>query len=92
MEFDFQYFGIIEEESTFLVDMLLDYRDVYSRHKFDVGKTRQKFHITLKPKAELKRQRPSKVPLHLNEKLEKFLTQPEDWEIIREMGHDDEMG
>ena len=92
MEFDFQYFDIIEEESTFLVDMLLDYRDVYSRHKFDVGKTRQKFHITLNPKAELKRQRPSKVPLHLNEKLENFLTQPKDREIIREMGHDDEMG
>ena len=51
--------------------MLVDARDVYSQHKFDVGKIRQKFHVTLKPNVELKRQRPCKVPLHLKEKLEK---------------------
>ena len=47
------------------IDMLVDARDVYSQHIFDVGKTRQKFHVTLKPKVELKRQRLSKVTLHL---------------------------
>ena len=41
---------------------------------------------------ELKRQRPSKVPLHLKEKLEKLLTLLKDADIIREMGDDDEMG
>ena len=91
-EFDFQHSDITDEEMTFLIDMLLDSRDVYSRHKFDVGKTRQKFLVTLKPKAELKRQRPSKVPLHLKEKLEKLLTQLRDADIIREMGDDDEVG
>ena len=64
-EFDFQYSDIIDEEMTLLIDMLLDSRDVYSQDKFDVGETRQKFRVTLKPKAELKRQRPSKVPLPL---------------------------
>ena len=48
-----------------LIDMLVDARNVYSQHKFDVGKTRQNFHVTLKPNVELKRQRPSKFPLHL---------------------------
>ena len=72
--------------------MLVDARDVYSQHKFDVGKTRQRFHVTLKPNVELKRQRPIKVPLHLKEKLEKLLTQLRDADIIREMGDDDEMG
>ena len=72
--------------------MLVDPRDVYSQHNFDVGKIRQKFHFTLKPKVELKRQRPSKVPLHLKEKLEKLLTQIKDADIIREMGDDNEMG
>ena len=91
-EFDFQYSDITDDEMTLLIDMLLDSRDVYSQHKFDVGKTRQNFHVTLKPKAELKRQRPSKVPLHLKEKLEKLLTQLKDADIIREMGDDDEMG
>ena len=91
-EFGFQYSDITDEEMTLLIDMLLDYWDIYSRHKFDVGKTRQKFHVTLKPKAELKRQRPSKVPLHLKEKLEKLLTQLKDANIIQEMGGDYEMG
>ena len=76
----------------FLIDMLADARDFYSQHKFDVGKSRQKFHVTLKPKVELKRQRPSKVSLHLKEKLEKLLTQLKYGDIIREMGVDDEMG
>ena len=61
-EFDFQYSDITDEELILLFDMLVDARYVYSQHKFDVGKTRQKFHVTLKPNVELKRQRPSKVP------------------------------
>ena len=66
-EFDIQFSYITDEEMTLLIGMLIDSRDVYSQHKYDVGKTRQKFHVTLKPNVELKRQRPSKVPLHLNE-------------------------
>ena len=48
-EFDFQYSDITDEEMILLIDMLVDARDVYSQHKFDVGKTRQKFYVTLKP-------------------------------------------
>ena len=91
-EFDFQFSDITDEEMTFLIDMLIDSRDVYSQHNFDIRKTRQKFHVTLQPNVELKKQRPSKVPLHLKEKLEKLLTQLKDADIIREMGDDDEMG
>ena len=75
-----------------LIDMLIDARDAHSQHKFDVAKSRQKFHVTLKPNVELKRQRHSKLPLHLNEKLEKLLPQLQDAANIREMGDDDEMG
>ena len=75
-----------------LIDVLVDARDVYSEHKFEVGKTRQNFHVTLKPKIELNRQRPNKVPSHLKEKLEKLVTQIRDADIIREMGDDNEMG
>ena len=91
-ELHFQYSDITDEEMILLINMLVDARDVYSQHKFDVGKTRQKFYVTLKPKVELKRQRPSKVPLHLKEKLEKLLTQLKDADIIRNMDDDDEMG
>ena len=91
-QFDFQFSDITDNEMPLLIDMLIDSEDVYSLHKFDVGKTRQKFHVTLKPNVELKRQRASKVPLHLKDKLEKLLTQLKDADIIREMGDDDEMG
>ena len=70
---------------TLLIDMLIDSKDVYSLHKFDVGKTRQKFYVLLKPNVELKLQRASKVSLHLRDKLEK-LTQFKDADIIRQMG------
>ena len=75
-----------------LINMLIDSKDVYSFHKFDVGKTRQKFHVTLKPNVELKHQRANKVLLHLKDKLEKLLTQLKDADIIRRMGDDDELG
>ena len=74
-----------------LIDMLVDARFVYSQRNFDVGKTRQSFHVTLKPNVEMERQRPSKVPLHLKEKLDNLLTQPKDADIIREKGDDNEM-
>ena len=72
--------------------MLVDVLDILSQQEFDVGKTGQKFHVTLKPNVELKRKRPSKVLLHLKEKLEKILTQSKDSDIIRKKGDDDTIG
>ena len=91
-QFDFQYSDITDNEMNLFIDMLIDSKDVYSLHKFYVGKTRHKIHVTLKPNAELKRQRASKVPLHLEDKLEKLLTQFKDADFSRKMGSDDEMG
>ena len=91
-QFVFQYSDITDNEMTLLIDMLIDSKDVYSLHKFDVGKTRQKLHVTLKPNVELKCQQASKVPLHLRVKLEKLPTQLKDADIIREVGGDDQMG
>ena len=77
---------------TFLIDKLADAHDVYSHHKFDEGKTRQKVHVTLKSIVKLKKQRTSKVPLHQKKKLEKLLTQLKVADISREKRDDDEMG
>ena len=68
-EFDFQFSDITDEEMTLLNDILIDSKDVYPQHNIDVGETRQQFPVTLKPNVEVKRQRPSKVPLHLKETL-----------------------
>ena len=87
-----QYSYITDEEMILLIDMLVDARDVYSQHKFDVGKTRQKILVTLKSNVELKQQRPSKVPLLLKGKMDKLLTQLKYADIFHEMRDDNEMG
>ena len=72
--------------------MNIDSRDVYSQRKVDIGQTRWKFHVTLKPNSELRKQQPSKCPLHLKDNLAKLIGQLQDSGIIREMGDDDELG
>ena len=47
-DFDFWYSDIADEDVKLLIDLLVDARDIYSQHKFDVGKTRQKLSVTLK--------------------------------------------
>ena len=71
-KFDFHISDITDKEMIFHIDMLIDSGDVYSQHNFDVGKTRQKFHVMLKPNVELKRQRHIKVPLHLKKNWRNF--------------------
>ena len=73
-QFKFQYSDITDNEMALLIDLLIDSKHVYYLHKIGVGKTRQKFHVTLKPNVELKRQRASNVPVHLKDKPEKLLT------------------
>ena len=91
-QFDFRHTDLEDEELVALIDMIIYSRDVFSQHKFDIGQTKQKFHITLKPNSEHRKQRPSKCPLHLKDKLEKLLGQLQDSGIIREMGDYDELG
>ena len=81
-----------DNKMVLLIDMLIDSKDVYLLLKFEVRKTRQKFHVTFKPNVELKRQRASKLPLHLKDKIKKLLTQLKDADIIRDKGNDDEIG
>ena len=91
-EFGFQHTVLEGEELFSLIDMITDSRDVCSQHKFDIGQTKQKLHATLESNSELKKQPPSKCPLHLKDTPEKLLGQLQDSGIIREMGDDDELG
>ena len=91
-QFGFRYTDLEDEELVTLIDIIMDSRDVNSQHKFDIGQTKQKFHVTLKPNSELRKQRPSKRFLHLKDKLEKLLGQLQGSGIVREMGDDDELG
>ena len=55
-QFDFPYTDLEDAELVTLIDMIIDSRDVYSQHKFDIGLSKQKFHVTLKPNSELRKQ------------------------------------
>ena len=85
---------LTELEKVRLLRILSENIDVYSCHKYDVGKLRQPFNIPLQKDAKLRKQRPSKVPLQYRDKLNELLKELEENKIIREMGkeNDTEMG
>ena len=91
-KFDFSETELTDDELHLLFRILVNDQDVYSHHKYDVGKIQQKFHVTLKENSELKKQRASRVPLHYQSKLEALLEELQRADIIREMGDDIEMG
>ena len=82
-KFDFSQADINDENLDKLLKTLTKNKDVYSQ--YDVGKIKQKFHVKLLPNSNLTKQRPSKVPLHYEEKLENLLKQLCKTGIIREM-------
>ena len=51
-----------------LMTLLCEFQDVYSQHCYDFSLNDIPFHITLKPHAELKKQRKTKIPIHYKEK------------------------
>ena len=65
--------------------------DVYSHHKYDIGKTKHKFLIPLKKDATFKKQRPSKIPINLRDKLDKLMDELIQAGIIRELTENDDM-
>ena len=61
---------------------MLKYPTVYATSKFDVGKVNSPLHLPLKPDAVFKKQRASKVPIHLHDKVNRLLDILEQYEII----------
>ena len=90
-KFDFSESAINDRELQHL-RISVENNDVFSKYTYDVGKITQEFHVQLKKNAELRKQRPLKVPLHYRGRLEILLTELQRAGIIREMGNDVEMG
>ena len=82
------------EERDKLFKLIIKHEDLYSNHKYDLGLTKEKFQIKLKPNAELRTQRPSKVPLHYREIVKTLLETLQQHGIIQKVGNPrrDEMG
>ena len=71
--FDFQHSHLTQNEFEKVVTIIVDYRQVYAATKFDVGKTKVKLNLPIKKDAIFKKQRISKVPIHLRERIQKLV-------------------
>ena len=80
--FSFQHSQITQNEFEKLADLLLGYPTVYATSKFDVRKLNSPLHLSLKPDAVFKKQRASKVPILLHDKVIRLLDILEQYEII----------
>ena len=81
--FNFQHSQITQDEFDILAKQLLKYSTVYATSKFDVGIISSSLHLPLKPDAVFKKQRASKVPIHLHDKVNRLLIDIlEQYEII----------
>ena len=67
--FDFQHLHLTQEEFEKIVTIILEYKQVYATTKFDVGKTKVKLNLPMKKGAIFKKQRISKVPIILRERI-----------------------
>ena len=80
--FNFQHSQITQNEFDKLAKQLIKYSSVYATSKFDVGKVSSSPYLPLKPDAVFKKQRASKVPIHLHDKVNRLLNILEQYEII----------
>ena len=80
--FNFQHSQITQNEFDKLAKQLIKCSSVYATSKFDVGKVSSSLHLPLKPDAVFKKQRASKVPVHLHDKVNRLLNILEQYEII----------
>ena len=80
--FNFQHSQITQDEFEKLAKQLIKYSSVYATSKFDVGKISSSLHLPLKPDAIFRKQRASKVPIHLYDKVNRLLDILEQYNII----------
>ena len=80
--FNFQHSQITQNEFDKLADLLLKYPTVYATSKFDVEKINSPLHLPFKLDKVFKKQRASKVPIHLQDKNDRLLDILEQYEIM----------
>ena len=71
--FNFQHSQTTQNEFVKLAKLLLKYPTVYATSKFNFGKVCSPLHLPLKPDAIFKKQRASKEPIHLDDKVSRRL-------------------
>ena len=85
-KFNFEYSDLTDTEYVNLCNILINNQHCYAKHKNDVGKIFTPFRIGIKENCKLQTQRPSKVPIHHRDRLNKLLTELEKYNIIKQNG------
>ena len=85
-KFNFEYSDLTDTEYVNLCNMLISNQHCHAKHKNDVGKISTPFRIRNKENCKLQTQRPSKVPIHYRDRLNKLLTELEKYSIIKQIG------
>ena len=88
--FNFQHSQLTQNEFEKLANFLLKYSKVYATSKFDIGKINSQLHLPLKPDAVFKKQRASKIPIHLHDKVNSLLDILERYEIISPVNEEEQ--
>ena len=87
--FNFEHSQNTQIEFDKLAKELLKYSTVYATSKFDVGKISSSLHLPLKLDAVFKKQRASKVPIHLHDKVNRLLDILEQYRIISQVNKEE---
>ena len=85
-KFNFEYSDLTDSEYVQLCNILVNNQNCYAKHKNDVGKISTPFRIRVKDNCKLQTQRPSKVPIHYRDRLNKLLVELEKYNIIKQFG------
>ena len=88
--FNFQHSQKTQKEFDKLAKLLLKFPTFHATSKFDVGKISSPLHLPLKLDAVFKKQRASKVPIHLQDKVNRLLDILEQYEIISPVNKEDQ--
>ena len=75
-----------DTEYVNLCNILINNEHCYAKHRNDVGKISTPFRIRIKENCKLQTQRPSKVPIHYRDRLNKLLEELEKHNIIKQIG------
>ena len=85
-KFNFEYSDLTDTEYMNLCNILINNQNCYAKHRNDVGNISTPFRNRIKENCKLQTQRPSKVPIHYRDRLNKLLIELEKYNIIKQIG------
>ena len=85
-KFNFEYSDLTDTENVNACNIRINNQNCYAKHQNDVGKISTPFRIRINEICKLQTQRPSKVPIHYRDRLNKLLVELENNNMIKQIG------